>query len=208
MTSACARCPTCGQPVPGVAPVPRAPYNPSALVRIKSGATAFDLGWDQNFYERVCREHGLAPVHMPDGVTPRPNLPPPAVPATPLSAAAAARPEPRAASVPSAGEALIIDRARRELRRNGKSVLLPRAVFDVFEVLARLPPTWTVSGDQMATRTGTSKPTIKAYMSTLRTTLRPLGLDIPRRWRGDDRGYCLQDAVTEQRVPLAKEPAS
>jgi hypothetical protein len=40
----------------------RAPYNSDALQRIRKGASARDLGWDQPFYERVCRAQGIAPV--------------------------------------------------------------------------------------------------------------------------------------------------
>ncbi len=39
-----------------------APFTPATLRRIKEGACAADLGWDDDRYLRVCRDHGLSPV--------------------------------------------------------------------------------------------------------------------------------------------------
>lgn len=39
-----------------------ASYNPETLNWIRNGATARDLGWDQNFYLSVCRKHGMKPI--------------------------------------------------------------------------------------------------------------------------------------------------
>lgn len=40
----------------------RVPYTREAVQAIKEGASAADLGWDQSFYERVCRERGIHPL--------------------------------------------------------------------------------------------------------------------------------------------------
>jgi len=39
-----------------------APYTRDTLALIRDGASAADLGWDQNFYVSICRKHGLAGV--------------------------------------------------------------------------------------------------------------------------------------------------
>lgn len=35
------------------------PYTPSALARIRAGATAAELGWSQSMYESVCRRNAI-----------------------------------------------------------------------------------------------------------------------------------------------------
>lgn len=36
-----------------------APYTRDTLARIRQGASARELGWDETFYASVCRKHGL-----------------------------------------------------------------------------------------------------------------------------------------------------
>ena len=40
---------------------PRVPFNRDALVLIRKGASAAELGWSESFYVRICREHGVQP---------------------------------------------------------------------------------------------------------------------------------------------------
>lgn len=42
-----------------------ATYNPDTLKRIRRGARACDLGWDEAFYSSVCRRHGIEPIASP-----------------------------------------------------------------------------------------------------------------------------------------------
>ena len=39
-----------------------APYTPATLNRIRQGASALQLGWREERYVRVCRDHGIEPV--------------------------------------------------------------------------------------------------------------------------------------------------
>ena len=41
------------------------PYSRDALDMIRRGACAYDLGWDEGFYERICRKHGLQTCRGP-----------------------------------------------------------------------------------------------------------------------------------------------
>jgi hypothetical protein len=52
-------------------------YNPDALQRIRDGACARDLGWDEKFYGEVCRKHGIepAPTMSLEPPCPVPSLP-------------------------------------------------------------------------------------------------------------------------------------
>lgn len=45
------------------------PYCPEALIKIRNGATAHMLGWDQTFYASVCRKHGIEGA-LPTSVAP------------------------------------------------------------------------------------------------------------------------------------------
>jgi hypothetical protein len=44
-------------------------YNPDALQRIRNGACARDLGWDEKFYGEVCRKHGIEPMAVSVALT-------------------------------------------------------------------------------------------------------------------------------------------
>lgn len=39
-----------------------APFNPATLARIRQGASAADLWWNEDRYRRVCRDHGIEPA--------------------------------------------------------------------------------------------------------------------------------------------------
>lgn len=45
-----------------------ATYNPETLKRIRNGARAAELGWDQSFYVSVCRKHGIDPMSPIDAL--------------------------------------------------------------------------------------------------------------------------------------------
>lgn len=45
-----------------------ATYNPETLNRIRHGACAADLGWDESFYRSVCRQHGIDPMSPLDAL--------------------------------------------------------------------------------------------------------------------------------------------
>ena len=45
-----------------------APFSPATLKRIREGASAADLGWNQQRYNRICDTHGLEKVASADNV--------------------------------------------------------------------------------------------------------------------------------------------
>src|SRR5690349_20705447 len=38
-----------------------APYHPGTLKRIRAGATPDELGWDSDYFDRICRKHEIEP---------------------------------------------------------------------------------------------------------------------------------------------------
>lgn len=92
MTRSC--CPTCGSLLRTPARTSaRVPYSPAALAQIRAGASAAALGWDQSFYETICRRHGLAamPAAVPLIAQPAPAADQTATPSQAVSAQAPRR---------------------------------------------------------------------------------------------------------------------
>lgn len=99
------------------------PYTPGAVARLRAGATAEQLGWSRDFFERIRRQHGIdiKPV-------------PPAVPADP--AKQDVKPKAVAAVVPaSPDEVPRFDRGTSSVQYCGALVTLGPVQAKVFEAL-------------------------------------------------------------------------
>jgi len=168
------KCPTCGQPMQGARE--RAPFNPHALTRIKNGATAAELGWDQSFYESVCRKHGLPILKLPEPDKPDAPQTPPVAPDAMLSP-------------------YHYDAATGVLRTDGNNrVRLLPPLNTVFLPLARLGAGGRLSGKLLGVRAGLSRQHVCRMVQRLRTELAIVGLGIHAGNGRGSQGYRLVDA--------------
>lgn len=164
-----------------------APYNPSTLARIRAGATAPDLGWDQQFYLTVCRRHEIEPVAVA-----RPTLVAPSSPAA--SIAAKTDEDEDLLPLAFADDIPRFDPAARRIYRRNKFAALNGRQAKVLDLLVAAND--CVSSTEMAQRHGIDSNNIGAVINSLRTKLKRL-----RMWvRGEmRRGYRLVD---DKNIPI------
>lgn len=161
------------------------PFNRDALARIRRGATAADLGWDDTFYTRICRQHGVSPVFT--------------APVTPVAATQTAPlPIDMLAHHP---RRCAFDPATNILTRNQMSVTLTPRIGRLFLALGMS----STLGEHVTRRSLSDKLGIRAdnfggYIQQLREAVGVLHIAVIAKM-GCGGGYSLVDSNTGQ--PLA-----
>jgi hypothetical protein len=179
----------------------RHPFNRDAIARIRKGATARDLGWDETFYVRVCRQHAL-PMMPSVEPTPVMELQPVAATIEPLAQALKSPPPlvpvvavaiPR---TPTADGLVIVDVAARDVRRGAASIELTRKQIIVVATLARAAPHEYVAKQAIAPPLDIPASSVGNYIYPVRAALRHLKVYLDSAKGRGCGGYRLLDAVT------------
>jgi biotin operon repressor len=151
--------------------IDRAPYNRETIALIRKGATAQSLRWDDSFYQRVCKDHGIElyrPTALPIDTSP-----------------VAAQPVPKCDCEYRS--------ATQELIRGDQAVILTRTIGNLFCIIAKAPAGCFIGGPRIATQMGVLPDAVSSKTSMLRNLVRPLGIDINSERHS---GYRLLNANT------------
>lgn len=156
----------------------RLPYTRDTIALIRKGAKHDALGWDESFYTRVCREHGIS-FHQPKESNPN----------DPCSSRPVANPD------------CEYNVATHELVRGGEAVILTNTTGRLFCVLARGPYTGFIGGVRVADQMGIQIDSVSSRTTALRKLIGPLGIRIMSERHS---GYRLADESGEPlRVSIA-----
>lgn len=153
-----------------------APYTRETLDRIRQGASAAMLGWDQQFYSTVCRRHELTAVNPPPPVVVAPPIAPPPI-------------------VPSGGYSF--EKSTRVLRRGVTSATLTRRQAEMLLVFIAQPGK-SIQGADYAERIGISASNVSSYVNQLRGAVEPVGLYVLGIMGRRVGGYLLIDQKTRE----------
>jgi biotin operon repressor len=185
----------------------RYPYCRETINLIRAGYSAAALGWDENFYRRVCRDHGIdpaaAPVIAKAQALPKsiaiycaPIKRPPAIKAS--KPAREVDPE----ALPPSNQRCVYDSNSRRASRGNASVILADGQGAVFAILAALPKGARVSGPVIAGRLSISDTSISARIGNLKQAIKPLGLTIHALRARQRSGFWIADARDEQHIDV------
>lgn len=171
-------------------------YNPAALDRIRKGACAADLGWDDSTYRSRCQRHGLVPVSSPSSATPATALfeqtveqPPIADGFDPLT------------DRPVHRNPLTFDPDAGTLARNRTTVPLTPLQCTLLAAFARHRPPNPTPGAEIAVAAGWHRTLVRNYLGPLRKVLRRLHVDIDAHM-GPGGGYVLVDNINGEPVGI------
>ncbi len=185
MNNLATHCKSCGQRLPRVAL--RVPFTVDVLTRIKNGATARELGWDEPFYLSVCRKHGLEP----NVYTPKRQAPPEIAASPPIS------PEPVKPLAPATGP-VTFNASTREIARGERRTTLSTRVCDVFVLICKGTPQLPANGRRIAERLSIKhvKSGIGSHVMVIRNRLRALNLSVISQSGRVNSGYWITDLAS------------
>lgn len=177
------RCPNCDHRFIAAEVASAAVYNTDALARIKNGATARELGWDENFYTSVCRKHGLEQIRAPKTqTTPEIETTAPLAPSNP---------EPL-----DDGE-IIFETTTRLLRRGALTLTLAMRQSDLVVLITKSNHQHPATGRYLAERMHLDvHGGIGGHIIALRKKLAPLGIKIGAQVGRGGGGYFFADQTT------------
>lgn len=186
----------------GPPPMKPAPYTPDTLKRIKAGATARDLGWDDAMYASICWRHQL-----------RPSAPlPPPKPAPPLPPAELTHHEKLEQRQNGASHLcgpVYFDRNTGHVERDGVKVELRRTLAMMFAALAAAPDGELVTGPTLCERAGVVTGSAGTNARYLRLALAAINLGLYAKAGRVDSGYAIIDLTSKKRIaiePVHKKP--
>jgi len=179
---------------------PFVPFTRDVLTRIKNGATAAELGWDDTFYVSICRKHGLEIIKYSPAKTQ----------ATPVIAAVvktepapAPTLKPLVTTQPPKGEASL-NIITRVLSRGDATLTLPNRQAELLALLANATASNPMSGQFIAARMGLdAQGGVGGHIVALRKKLIPLGIKINADVGRGSGGYSVVDRTSNVRLRIA-----
>lgn len=181
-------CRTCGQKIPFV------PFTRGVLTRIKNGATANELGWDETFYISICRKHGLEIIKY----NPPKTQAQPEIAATPSIA-----PDAPAEPLPPATGDVSFNASSREIVRGAHRKKLSVRASDVFVLLIKGNPKDPANGRRIAERLGMHVTGgIGGAVISIRNKLLALNLTVLAQSGRVNSGYWIADLPTAEPVTV------